>query len=437
LGLGQPITPTLHYSNSFTFMLTESVNLDLADLTPDQQVGRLKEQYVFLRGKGAVVRARVSELPVRQYISMLERGYRVVLEREGESFVLVLRPDGSTPRLGLRGAHSVLSHPDGRVYTNTTDNRVAVIDASTRRVKKHIETGDDPSHLEFSHDGKRLYVANSGSNDVTIIDTTNDQVFTTASTGRRPLLPCVAANGKAVYLPSGPDRDVTVLSGDGEFRAKLPVGAAPHDAAVSPDSRWAYQPNSASHTVTVIDGRNYSVIGEVRVGLGPGHIVFDPESRFAYVANTVSNDVTVISTNNHEVVASIPAGNGAHLPALSPDGRFGYVADFASDDLTVWDCSNHRVIATIPVGIYPHFFAISPDGKWIVVSNTGESSICIIDARANETRARLAVAAAPAHLAFSPDNELAFVGCESTDEVAVIDLRRQTVVELIKAGQGV
>jgi len=163
-------------------MLTESVNLDLADLTPDQQVGRLKEQYVFLRGKGAVVRARVNELPVRQYISMLERGYRVVLEREGESFVLVLRPDGSTPRLGLRGAHSVLSHPDGRVYTNTTDNRVAVIDASTRRVKKHIETGDDPSHLEFSHDGKRLYVANSGSNDVTIIDTTNDQVFTTAST---------------------------------------------------------------------------------------------------------------------------------------------------------------------------------------------------------------------------------------------------------------
>jgi hypothetical protein len=135
-------------------MLTESVNLDLHELTPDQQVGRLKEQYVLLRGQGAVVRARMRELPVRQYISLLERGYRVALERDGESFVLVLRPDGSTPRLGLRGAHSVVSHPDGRVYTNTTENRVAVFDASTRRVKRHIPTGDEPSHLELSHDGK-------------------------------------------------------------------------------------------------------------------------------------------------------------------------------------------------------------------------------------------------------------------------------------------
>src|SRR3990172_9073377 len=88
-------------------------------------------------------------------------------------------------------------------------------------------------------------------------------------------------------------------------------------------------------------------------------------------------------------------------------------------------------------GIYPPFFALSPDGNWIVVSNTGESSVCLIDAQEHEPRARLSVGAAPAHLAFSPDGELAFVGCESTDELAVIDLRRQSVIELIKAGDSV
>ena len=112
-------------------MSTEAVNLDLQTLTPDQQVDRLKEQYRSLQGKGAVVRALVGALPVRQYISLLERGYRIFLEPHGDAFSLVLHPDGSTPRLGLRGAHSVVSHRDGRVYTNTTDNRVAVIDAST------------------------------------------------------------------------------------------------------------------------------------------------------------------------------------------------------------------------------------------------------------------------------------------------------------------
>jgi DNA-binding beta-propeller fold protein YncE len=134
-------------------MSSETVSLDLAALTPDQQVDRLKEQYVLLRGKGAVVRARVDELPVRQYISLLERGYRVALERENDGYGLVLRPDDSTPRLGIRGAHSVASHTDGRVYTNTTENRVAVIDGASRKVLKHIGAGDDPSHLELSHDG--------------------------------------------------------------------------------------------------------------------------------------------------------------------------------------------------------------------------------------------------------------------------------------------
>jgi YVTN family beta-propeller protein len=270
-------------------MLTASVNLDLHTLTPGQQVDRLKEQFLRLRGSGSEVRARVGALPVRQYVSMLERGYRVMLEREGENYFLVLRPDGSTPRLGLRGAHSVAGHSDGRVYTNTTDNRVAVIDGATRKVVKHIAVGEDPSHLELSHDGNRLYVANSGSNDVTIIDTVDHRVIATAPTGKRPLLPCVAADGESVYLPSGPDESVTVLGAGGEFKKTVPVGLAPHDIAVSPDSRWAYQPNSVSHSVTMIDGHDYSVVGEVKVGLGPGHIAFDPESRFAYVANTLSD----------------------------------------------------------------------------------------------------------------------------------------------------
>src|SRR5687767_1869763 len=131
-------------------MSLQTVHLDFDTSTADQQVARLKEQHVLLRGKGAVVQARMQELPVRQYISLLERGYRVGLEQEGGGFTLTLDPDGSTPRTGLRGAHSVVSHDDGRVYVNTTDNRVAVIDGTTRRLKKHIPTGDDPSHLELS-----------------------------------------------------------------------------------------------------------------------------------------------------------------------------------------------------------------------------------------------------------------------------------------------
>jgi len=72
----------------------------------------------------------------------------------------------------------------GRPYPG---HRVAVIDGLTRKVIKHIAVGDEPSHLELSHDGRRLYIANSGSDDVTIVDTADDRVIATAAPTPRAL----------------------------------------------------------------------------------------------------------------------------------------------------------------------------------------------------------------------------------------------------------
>jgi YVTN family beta-propeller protein len=265
-------------------MTKNEVRVDMRGLTLDHQTSILREKYRELRGTGGVVRAQVDERPARLYISMLESGFRVSIEPEGAATILVLRPDGSTPRLGTRGAHSVAAHPDGRIYANTTENRVAVLDASTRRVRRHLCVGDIPSHLELSNDGTRLYVANAGSNDVTVVDTSTDTIIATAKSGKRPLLPCVAESG-FVYVPSGPDETVTVLDAEGREIATIPVGKAPHDIAVSPNGRWAYQPNSASHTITVIDALAQRAIGEAAVGLGPGHVAFTPDSRYAVLSH--------------------------------------------------------------------------------------------------------------------------------------------------------
>jgi YVTN family beta-propeller protein len=413
-------------------MRGEVIALDLRGLPPDRQAAALREQYVARQGSESTVRALVGEQPARLYIQMLEGGYRVTVEGTGAQTSLVLRPDGSRARLGRRGAHSIAAHSDGRLYVNTTGDRVAVIDASTRTVRQHIPAGQLPSHLALSDDGRTLFVANADSNDVTIIDTAGDRVRCTTPTGRRPLLPCPSPNGD-VYLPSGPDRTVTAVDAEGEVLATLPVGDAPHDIGVAPDGRWAYQPNSASHTVTVIDAQARRVVGDVAVGLGPGHVAFAPDGCFAYVANTLSDEVTVLDTASHEVVARIPTGAGAHLPVLSHDGRRGYVADFAADDLTVWDVATHRVIGRIPVGVYPHFFALSPDDRWIVVSNTGEASACLIDTSRNEVVARLPVGQAPAHIGFDPEGACAFVTCEVDDHVSVIDLARQRIIDTIPA----
>src|SRR6185369_9594611 len=144
--------------------------------------------YAALKGQGARVCARVESHPTRLYVSLLESGYRVTHRVSAEGTFLDLEPDGSTPRPRF-GAHSVAAHRDGRVYANTTEDRVAVLDAATRKIVKHIAVGKNPSHLELSGDDRRLYVADSGSDEITIIDTATDAVIATAATGKRPLLP--------------------------------------------------------------------------------------------------------------------------------------------------------------------------------------------------------------------------------------------------------
>jgi len=392
----------------------------------------LLDRFRALQGQRAVVRALVGEAPARVFVSLLEGGYRVRLEGAGAETALVLEPDGSTPRR-QPGAHSLVVHRDGRVYVNTTQDRVAVLDGASRKVLRYIPVGHDPQHLELSPDHSRLYVANSGSNDVSVVDTRTDSVVATGATGRRPLLPCVASDG-SLFLPSGPDETVTALDAEGNLVATLPVGSSPHDIAVSPNARWAYQPNTGSHSVTIIDVPGRSVAGEIKVGRGPGHVAFTEDGRFAFVANTLSNDLTVVDVANHEAIGTIAAGTGAHMPMISHNGKRGYVSDFVADDLTVWDVDRREPVGRIPVGIYPHAFGISPDDRWLVVSNTGESSVCIADAQACRTVARLEVGGGPGHVDFDPDGEIAFAGCQISNQVAAIDFRRQQLIELVDVG---
>ena len=407
----------------------EDVKLDLRGQATAAQMATLLEQYRSLRGHGATVRALVEDQPVRLYMSLLESGFRVVLESDDSGAVLQFRPDGSTPR-SRAGAHSLVMHSAGRVYVNTADDRVAVLDAGSRKVLRHVGVGNAPQHLELSPDHERLYVANAGSNNVSVVDTASDTVSATSPTGARPLLPCATSEG-TVFLSSGPEATVTALDREGQVLATLPVGIAPGAISVSPDGQWAYQPNSVTHNVTVIDARRRTVVGEVQVGLGPGHIAFSPDSRWAFVANTVSDTISVVDVHNHELAGTIPAGTAAHLPLLSHDGRRGYVADFGSDDLAVWDTASHEPLGRIAVGIYPHAFAISPDDRWIVVSNTGESSVSIVDARQRRSVARLEVGAGPSHVVFDPSGDCAFVACQLSNQVAVVEPARQRLLDLI------
>jgi YVTN family beta-propeller protein len=65
-------------------------------------------------------------------------------------------------------------------------NRVAVIDAGTKKVKDYILVGQRPWHGELSPDGKKYYVANGLTNDLTIIDVESLKAEKSVPVGRLP-----------------------------------------------------------------------------------------------------------------------------------------------------------------------------------------------------------------------------------------------------------
>jgi YVTN family beta-propeller protein len=65
-------------------------------------------------------------------------------------------------------------------------NRVAVIDPKTYEVKDYILVGQRPWHLELSPDHSKLYVANGLTNDMTIIDVASLKAEKSVPVGRLP-----------------------------------------------------------------------------------------------------------------------------------------------------------------------------------------------------------------------------------------------------------
>jgi len=65
-------------------------------------------------------------------------------------------------------------------------NRVAVIDTATKEVKDYILVGQRPWHGELSPDGKKYYVANGLTNDLTIIDVGSLKAEKSVPVGRLP-----------------------------------------------------------------------------------------------------------------------------------------------------------------------------------------------------------------------------------------------------------
>lgn len=296
----------------------------------------------------------------------------------------------------------------------STSETISVIDTGDNTVVDTVLVGPGPQGVAVTPDGKRVYVANTGSsrpnNTLSVIDTEDDTVVAT-----------------------------------------IIVGFAPHGVAVTPDGKRVYVANGVAGGVSVIDTTTNTVVATVP-GVGAfGDVAVAPDGKYAYVTNILNNgpsgppdNVAVIDTTTNAVVATVPASDPSSV-SVTPDGKRVYVANVSSSSVSVIDTASNTVAATVPLGlgVEPFGLAVTPDGKHVYVTNAGSfkvsPSVLVIDTATNIVSATVQVGGYPSTVAVTPDGKHVYV-TGTGPGTSVIDTTTNTVTatfQLFSDGVGI
>ncbi|WP_395316920.1 plastocyanin/azurin family copper-binding protein [Variovorax sp. UC74_104] len=233
-------------------------------LTPD---GRS----VFVSGSGA---AAVSEIDtagdrVTRAIDVGKGPQGLAMTADGKWLLVAVNGDdrvafvdtsahGVSATVPVPKPHTIAIRPDGRqAYVASQEPghfALVVIDMATRAVVTQIPLDKPPRDLEFSHDGKALYLTLAGLAAVQVLDPANNQWGAPVPTGVSPhIAQHFAGMASGVVVVQGPGEVMLFDPAARTAVRSIPVGKQPHWLDLSADGRKLWVSNEGSNDVSVVD----------------------------------------------------------------------------------------------------------------------------------------------------------------------------------------
>ena len=258
---------------------------------------------------------------------------------------------------------------------------------------------ESPSYLVF--------VSNERSGDVTVIDGATDSVVGTFPVGKRPRGIHATPDGRRVFVAlSGSPR---MAPGLDENRApadkradglgvidpsarklidRWHVGSDPEQFAISKDGKFAFIANEDDASASIIDLDSGQLRGRIKVSEEPEGVGVNPATGEVYVTCEEKGEVFAIEPDQQRVIATIETGGRPRSVAFSPDGTHAYVACENGGYVAVIDARAHKLLSNIqlPTGSLPMDTAVSRDGKELYVSTGRGNAIGIIDTQKLNTQ---------------------------------------------------
>ena len=222
-------------------------------------------------------------------------GAVVVLDaKAGKQIATVKSPDGKAAHL----REVVVDEATNKVYVSIVgggergqadpnSNVVWVIDGAKNTLEKVITVPTTrQTGLAVDSAGKRIFTTGMGANEVIAVSLTDDKVVGRyPSGGESPISVAVDSAGKRLFVANSGSGDLTVLNADtGALIKKVPTGAGALGVAFNAKSNLVYVTNRQAGTVSVVNGKDYTV-AQLDAGTLPQSVVVDTATGRAYATN--------------------------------------------------------------------------------------------------------------------------------------------------------
>jgi YVTN family beta-propeller protein len=324
--------------------------------------------------------------------------------------------------------------------SNERSGDVTVIDGADFKVVGTFPVGKRPRGIHVSPDGKRVYVAlsgtpiegppaldaqgnpilkkNSKSDDddddvkadksadgIGIIDVAKRKLTGKISAGSDPEEFVLSKDGTRIYVSNEDIKTATVINiASGKVEQIIPVGREPEGVGVTPDGKQFYVTCETGGDVFAIDTSTYKVIGHFTVPVRPRSVDFLSNAPIGFIPSESKGQLNVIDTATPKLLKTIdlPAGSRPMRVRVSPDSSRVYVSDGRAGTVSVIDAQTYAVLASVKVGTRPWGIALSPDGKYLFSANGPSNDISVVDLGTNKEIMRVKAGESPWGVAIVP-----------------------------------
>lgn len=245
------------------------------------------------------------------------------------------------------------------------------------------------------------------------------------------------------FIPNTADGTISVI--DTEEKAVVKTidlgGKLPDGIALSRDGKLLYTGDAREGIVYVVETDTGKKVDEIRTGRNVHGIDMAPDGKTLYVASGDLKDgkeydyVSVIDTQTNEVVSMLTMDwkSPSHID-FSLEGDFVYISNVMSNEVTIIETASGTARWRIPVGNIPNETEPSKDGKRLYVANVGDGTVSVIDLAIGKVTGVIEAGEGTHGLAISPDDRYLWTANRTSGDVYVIDAESGEVVEKIRLG---